>query len=344
MFDQLSDQKMHKYRFGFIGLGIIFGKHLKALERLNIEDKDLSVDVVHVCDLNQENLNKSRELLEEVGQSISKCTFSTDVSELAGDENVDVVVVCTNVQSHYQVIKKLILAKKTVFFEKPGTTNNNDLEDLSQLAKSNNTLLYSLLHSEFGCELRWWNSEKVRTDEPRSFHTLLSGGCFNNKNEAEQTNRLYSCWLDIGINAISIAVAIVKDMKLNTSLSIPRFVRIPSINEGRDVQGCAEYSFGVNGKGSVETSWCSGEGVQRSRVMYSNPDEEYLFDHAKQKVTKVVDGKQEVLFSSDVDRLPDQYLYVFRDGLRKLSQGQDNIDHSLKLHNLLFSALHFDKS
>jgi predicted dehydrogenase len=57
--------------------------------------------------------------------------------DIASDPDVDLVVVCVQVQKHYELAKPALLNKKKVLVEWPIAATINDVEELTQLAKDN---------------------------------------------------------------------------------------------------------------------------------------------------------------------------------------------------------------
>ena len=57
--------------------------------------------------------------------------------DIASDPDVDLVVVCVQVQKHYKLAKPALLKKKKVLVEWPIAATINDVEELTQLAKDN---------------------------------------------------------------------------------------------------------------------------------------------------------------------------------------------------------------
>ncbi len=82
----------------------------------------------------ERNKNESRELYPE-----SKLYRSYE--ELLWDKEVELVVVNTPVQSHYEYAKAAILAGKDVVLEKPATVHASEIEELSALADQHKKVL-----------------------------------------------------------------------------------------------------------------------------------------------------------------------------------------------------------
>ncbi|MCK5239346.1 MAG: Gfo/Idh/MocA family oxidoreductase [Candidatus Thorarchaeota archaeon] len=101
----------HTIRVGLIGTGNIGKTHLIGIASLK-EAGLLDVEIVALCDTNEDALNSAAELFEVD-------TLYEDYNDLVNDERVDVVYVCTPTNKHMDMVKAAARAKKQVFCEKP---------------------------------------------------------------------------------------------------------------------------------------------------------------------------------------------------------------------------------
>ena len=67
---------------------------------------------------------------------------ASDSKEIFADKNINAVIIATPVNTHYNLVKKALLSKKHVFVEKPISTNLSEAEELIEIAKKNNLLLF----------------------------------------------------------------------------------------------------------------------------------------------------------------------------------------------------------
>jgi len=68
--------------------------------------------------------------------------YVSDSKEIFADKEINAVVIATPINTHYRLVKKALLSKKHVFVEKPISTNLSDAEELIEIAKKNNLLLF----------------------------------------------------------------------------------------------------------------------------------------------------------------------------------------------------------
>ncbi len=95
------------------------------------------VDLTAICDINEERLEEVANLiLEGYGLKPFKSKRFEEVLPL-----VDAVIVATPTFTHYEVVKKALLAGKAVFVEKPLTADLNEAKDLIKLAEEKSLIL-----------------------------------------------------------------------------------------------------------------------------------------------------------------------------------------------------------
>ncbi len=68
--------------------------------------------------------------------------YVSDPKEIFADKEINAVIIATPINTHYKIVKKALLSKKHVFVEKPISTNLSEAEELIEIAKKNNLLLF----------------------------------------------------------------------------------------------------------------------------------------------------------------------------------------------------------
>ena len=68
--------------------------------------------------------------------------YVSDSKEIFADKEISAVIIATPINTHYKLVKKALLSKKHVFVEKPISTNLSEAEELIEIAKKNNLLLF----------------------------------------------------------------------------------------------------------------------------------------------------------------------------------------------------------
>ena len=114
-------------RIGIIGCGNVMRDSYMALaEQLAFRGQ---VELVCACDL---DLEKKGMVKERFGID----SFSTDYRDIITREDVDLVLVLTSMQKHFEITKAALQAGKHVLVEKPMATNLAEAQELLALAKT----------------------------------------------------------------------------------------------------------------------------------------------------------------------------------------------------------------
>jgi predicted dehydrogenase len=122
---------------GIIGLGHWGKNYLRLFSDIK------NVTIVGLCDLNidqKKNLTKN----------YKKIIITKDFNDLIKNKKIDSLVVATNADSHYQIVKKILKNNKNVLCEKPLTLKTSQASELEKLSKNkkkilmvNHTFLYN---------------------------------------------------------------------------------------------------------------------------------------------------------------------------------------------------------
>ena len=111
---------------GLIGCGHISETYFRSREYFN------NINITDCSDLNEK---ASQKCAEEYNIS------SKSVEEILDDKNIDVILNLTNPTSHYETIKKTLLAGKHSYCEKPISITFDEGKELIELANLKNLYL-----------------------------------------------------------------------------------------------------------------------------------------------------------------------------------------------------------
>lgn len=67
--------------------------------------------------------------------TIDGVNYTTNINDILQDDEIDVVVVCTSTDSHYDVAKQVLLAGKNCVVEKPFATSYEKAKELFAIAE-----------------------------------------------------------------------------------------------------------------------------------------------------------------------------------------------------------------
>lgn len=128
------------YKVGVIGLGQIgfsidkdpnrkfIWSHFGAYQKIN------KCQIVAICDTNTQ-------LIKEVKNSYHIQNTYNDYEEMLKNNHLDIVSVCTPIQTHYEIIKKCIAyGVKAIFCEKTISYSLEEAKEIEQLCQKNNVV------------------------------------------------------------------------------------------------------------------------------------------------------------------------------------------------------------
>lgn len=127
---------------GVIGCGY-WGPHFIRLARENSMSR-----LVKVCEINQSRLRECRKLFPGVD-------FTATLNDIIRNPDIEAVIVCTPVKTHYELAKKCLAAGKHVLCEKPMTQTPQEAKELIALSKRNKKVLMPGHVFEFNSVVRY---------------------------------------------------------------------------------------------------------------------------------------------------------------------------------------------
>lgn len=185
---------MGKYNWGIVGTGWIGGEMAQTLS-------DKHGEIYSITSTNSKEL---KEFMKKY--PVKKIYYSLD--ELLNDKEVDIIYIATPHHVHSDIIQKSLEAGKNVISEKAITVNNEELEELIQLAKDNELVLMeamTVLHMPL------WKTIKDEVDKGLVGTVKMIQVNFGSHKEYDINNRFFNpdlaggALLDIGGYAISVA-------------------------------------------------------------------------------------------------------------------------------------------
>jgi len=138
-------------KFGIIGAGQ-FSRYI--LEAYKKYFPDVTIRAV---------VDKDQDLAKELAADFAIALVLSDVDSLLADQSLDIVIILTPPNTHFQLAKQALLAGKHVLVEKPIAFNRQDAQELFDLAAQENLQLcanFVLRFHPFHQELRTIVQEK----------------------------------------------------------------------------------------------------------------------------------------------------------------------------------------
>lgn len=78
---------------------------------------------------------------EKIDLISDKIKFTTELSDIIKDQDINAVIVSTPAESHFEIAKSLLLAGKNILVEKPITLNSDEAKVLNNLAEEKGLIL-----------------------------------------------------------------------------------------------------------------------------------------------------------------------------------------------------------
>ncbi|MGL5068061.1 MAG: Gfo/Idh/MocA family oxidoreductase [Sarcina sp.] len=85
----------------------------------------------------------------EAWDRIDNVKYTSDINELLNDSEIDMVVVCTGVNSHYEYAKLVLENNKHCLVEKPFMETSKEAKEIFELAKSKNLIVQAYQNRRF---------------------------------------------------------------------------------------------------------------------------------------------------------------------------------------------------
>ncbi len=123
-------------RIGIIGCGSVSSKYLRLAQQLHWRGL---ADVVVACDLIAAKHG-------DVSKHYGEVPFTTRYQDVLSRADIDLVLVLTNMQSHYEITRAALQAGKHVLVEKPMAPNLKEAAELVALSKTSPGILHPAPH------------------------------------------------------------------------------------------------------------------------------------------------------------------------------------------------------
>lgn len=323
-------------RAGIVGLGHVGAVHVEALSRTP------GLSLVACCD-------RDERLRTVVPQPVP---FFTDLDRMLDQVALDVVVIATPKDTHEDLVTRCAAAAVDVILEKPSGGSVAALESISHSFERCGRMLYHALHAEHGLEMALFDSFR-RKQTPAGLGPLTSFACVFNDPYVDDAGvvahaaSLGDSWVDSGINALSVLGRVVDLQRLEpinrTSGRLPGGgPTVQSTTQfrilGASPSGDQASPAGLDGLGTINTSWIDGENRKRTWLSFSGSGSEVLLDHSDQSIEIRQSGqapRRVTSNGSERPRLLNHYLGVFCDYLECRRLGHPNGPAARRILSLL---------
>lgn len=304
---------------GVVGVGHIFPYYLKALEFVP------EVKIKSVFD-------------KKVEKKLDGLHYCCDMQEMLDDPKIDAVLIATPPGTHFKLAEKVLMAGKSVILEKPPTETTEQLLKLGEIAKKHKKLVISSFHAGYCLALQRF-LEYLAVTPKGTYHPkfgmlkAISSNFFDpyvTDGKLKKGIKLGGSWMDSGPNALSVIMQLVDTISY-ISLAI---FGVPEYSNKNCREVASTIGFGFpGGNGNIQTDWTNGKNLKVTKLSFE--DGEIFINHTEECL---YDEKGNVLKSfkkKGVERLTHHYIGVFKDIVRMMRTGRDNLSFALNIMTAL---------
>ena len=243
--------KPEKIKFALIGCGYWGANFLRIIS--NSEQATLE----KVCDVDLKNL----QLLANKHPLIS---FTDDVNQIINNPVIEAVVICTPVETHFELTEKLLLAGKHVLCEKPLTSNSEQCEYLYKLAQKQGVKLLVGHVFEYNSAIRYMAGMIEEGQIGKMLYLQLT------RMGLGPVRKDVGVVFDLAAHDVAIVISLMKGMPVAVSATASCFLQ-----EGIEDVAFIQLEFPEKVLASISVSW---------------------IDPIKQRLVKVVGAKKMLVF------------------------------------------------
>ena len=163
-------------RAGMVGIGMIFDEtyrpFFETANRCGVYDRqfgDVSVEMAAVASRTGNRAEAYRQTAPESMQGFASFTGPDGIDEMLANESLDFVCVATPDDRHFEIARKVLSAGKHLLVEKPSVLSLQEVDELTQLAESNNVLAKIVYH-------------KLLDPDHKKLRTLVADGILSHVN------------------------------------------------------------------------------------------------------------------------------------------------------------------
>lgn len=113
--------KLRNKNYGIIGVGMMGQEHIKNILQHRNEGVNCSINAI--CDIDRKSLNGAIKLLKNQFKDVD---IYLNYEDLINDIKVNIIIIATPNNTHYEIINKCLNKEKSILVEKPVCTTLND--------------------------------------------------------------------------------------------------------------------------------------------------------------------------------------------------------------------------
>lgn len=319
-------------RLAIVGAGTISAYQRKALELVSDRFR-----LVAVCDIDRGRLDALR---QEKG--MENVRFFDSVDDLLRHSEADGILISTPPAAHREIVLSCLDRGKKVLVEKPVAATKEDYTELCERGVRKGAFLHTAFHAAFASDLEWYEANFPNLQKKYHMGRLIrvsscfSDPYFENGRVTEDRRGLGGCWIDSGVNQLSVC-----DRLLNLSGFQPSRIIHERENGGSGMPIRSLCSFTDKDQEIIlESAWNMGLNQKKTVLFFENEKIQLLLHHSLQSVYLFENGREELLYRYDgQERLVRQYVGVLEDFAEACEAGKFNLEKSRRIHDLLFQCV-----
>lgn len=279
------------YLIGIIGLGTIAKRYLKGLVECD------SFVLKAVCD---NNPNKAASL-----KHYSSYPLYENYEEMLDMQELDVVIISTPPNTHYEIAKYVLSQNIGVLLEKPGVLNIENLYDLINIAQNNKLIFDVIFHWQHSNEVIFLNQNLNMIENVKSVQTVIKDPYTNPDNKTILSDKITmgGTWFDSGVNVLSM---------IHLLFNLENFMTKESKFQVDPKSGFDYYSYHTFTKNdyietSIEIDWRENISFKQTQLIFDNDIIDVL--HHEETIYK----NDKLIFKGQIDhRLDSHYANYFK--------------------------------
>ena len=260
-------------------------------------------DLVAICDNNQDNLDKAKELYDVQ-------YFSNKDELYQSDLDYDTVAIATKADTHFELATTFLIAGKNIWLEKPACIKTKDIEYLIKIRKDNKVFVdHTFVYHPAIQKIK---SLDIGTPLYYDSHRI-SLGLFQKDVDAI---------LDLAIHDLSILDYLYPDLVLDKR----SIIKNNHINDKAN-QSILNLKFTNNFTATINVNWVSP--VKKREVILAGSNSSVIFDDISIEKVKVYDTG-EIGDDYNVNSVKGYRNIEIPDMIEPLAQGYEEFKNSVK--------------
>ena len=260
-------------------------------------------DLVGICDYNEDNLDKAKELYDVQ-------YFSSWQELYQSDLEYDTVAIATKADTHFDLANKFLLSDKNIWIEKPACINIKDIEHLIKIRRNNKVFVdHTFVYHPAIQKIK---SLDIGTPLYYDSHRI-SLGLFQKDVDAI---------LDLAIHDLSIIDYLYPDLVLDKS----NIIKNNHINDKAN-QSILNLKFTNNFTATINVNWVSP--VKKREIILAGSNSSIIFDDISVEKVKVYDTG-ELGDDYNINSVKGYTNIEIPDMIEPLAQGYEEFKNSVK--------------